>query len=111
MVALLLGVVADVSATIVVDGMVAGAAVQSPQRRMRTVILMSNSNIQADDSHELQRGMAWRSVGISNAQRTLVLGMPRATVYGPESAAALRQMNVQHHIGRANAYRLNYFRK
>lgn len=107
----LFGVLAgDAMATIVVETGGVETVPEPPRARMRTVVLLPNSTYQSGSSGVLQRDLDWRSVGAMDSRHGIVVAIPPAASVSVQTTAA-RQVSLRNNIGRANAYRLNYFRR
>lgn len=77
---------------------------------MGSIILVPGSGTQSETSYLLQRSLAWQTYRRSDSNTGAMLVYPPA-LGGTGAPASIRQLEVRNHLSRANAYRLNYFRK
>ncbi|HZX29779.1 MAG TPA: hypothetical protein VFF03_00370 [Rhodocyclaceae bacterium] len=109
---LLLGLAASaVQAGIILDnGVVVQGSPMPPDRRVMNSIILAPGGAQPETSYLLQRSMAWQTYRRRDANTGALLVYPPA-LGGVGAPTSIRQLEVRNHLSRANAYRLNYFRK
>ena len=104
--ALLLGLAASAAqAGIVLDNAAPGSS-----RVMNSIILVPGGVPQSETSYLIQRSMAWQTYRRGDRNTGAMLVYPPA-LGGAGSPTSIRQLEVRNHLSRANAYRMNYFRK
>jgi len=108
---LVIGLAASAAqAGIILDnGVVVHGAVGS-NRAMSSIILAPGVGAQTETSYLLQRSLAWQTYRRSEPNTGALLVFPPA-LGGVGAPTSIRQLEVRNHLSRANAYRLNYFRK
>ncbi|MBS1190015.1 MAG: hypothetical protein H6R10_1807 [Rhodocyclaceae bacterium] len=89
---------------------VPSGAVALPSRTMGSIILVPGVGPQSESSYLIQRSLAWQTYRRSDSNTGAMLVFPPA-LGGTGAPASIRQLEVRNHLSRANAYRLNYFRK
>jgi len=103
---LLLGLaVSAAEAGIVLDNNAPGA-----NRVMNSIILVPAAGSQPETSYLIQRSMAWQTYRRADRNTGAMLVYPPA-LGGAGTPTSIRQLEVRNHLSRANAYRMNYFRK
>lgn len=110
---LLFGALASAAqAGIILDNgvVVQGAVVPLPNRTMSSILLVPGAGVQPETSYLIQRSMAWQTYRRRDANTGAMLVYPPA-LGGIGAPTSIRQLEVRNHLSRANAYRLNYFRK
>ena len=109
----LLGIFAfsfPVSAGIVLEFGVGVSPVVTDKTRMSTIILAPDLGPQREGAYALQRGLAWRMYRQGNDSSGAMLVVPPA-LGGVGDPSSIRQMSLRSNMARANAYRLNYFKR
>jgi len=112
-VSLAIGLAASAAqAGIILDNgvVVPGRAVPLSNRAMSSIILAPGVGVQPETSYLIQRSLAWQSHRRSDPNTGALLVFPPA-LGGVGAPTSIRQLEVRNHLSRANAYRLNYFRK
>lgn len=110
---LIIGLAASAAqAGIILDNgvVVQNGAVPLNNRAMSSILLAPGVGAQPETSYLIQRSLAWQTYRRSKSDTGAMLVYPPA-VGGVGSPASIRQLEVRNHLSRANAYRLNYFRK
>lgn len=92
------------------DGTAPGSAVPWTNRSMTSIILVPGAGVQPETSYLIQRSLAWQTYRRSDPNTGAMLVYPPA-FGGVGAPTSIRQLNVRNNLSRANAYRLNYFRK
>jgi hypothetical protein len=77
---------------------------------MSSIILAPNLGAQSESSYSLQRSLAWRMAQQGNDAAGAMLVVPPA-LGGVGSPSSIRQLSLRNNMARANAYRLNYFKR
>lgn len=110
---LIIGLAASAAqAGIILDNgvVVQNGAVPLNNRAMSSILLAPGVGTQPETSYLIQRSLAWQTYRRRNSDTGAMLVFPPA-VGGVGAPASIRQLEVRNHLSRANAYRLNYFRK
>lgn len=111
---LILGLAAvSAQAGIILDNgvVVPGVVVPHQNRAMSSILLVPGTGVQPETSYLIQRSMAWQTYRRSDPTNTGAMLVYPPALGGTGSPSSIRQLEVRNHLSRANAYRLNYFRK
>lgn len=81
-----------------------------PSRTMGSILVLPGAGTQPETSYLIQRSLAWQTYRRADPKTGALLVYPPA-LGGVGAPTSIRQLEVRNHLSRANAYRLNYFRK
>jgi hypothetical protein len=107
---LIAGLAVGLAASAAQAGIVLDNGATVPNRAMNSIILVPGVGTQSETSYLIQRSLAWQTYRRSDPKTGALLVYPPA-LGGAGTPTSIRQLEVRNHLSRANAYRMNYFRK